>query len=293
MSFAVFTRRTVVATVAVAIALSPLVACKRKDETPPPMQPYPYPAAQPQPYGYPPPQQPYPYPPQPAPWAPPQPPQHSGPTLPPSFGFFCATDNDMQCLYGRCLGGRCGGCSDASQCKRGAACVPSPVGMTCWAGPGGGNAPPPAPPPIPPPAPPGPTPSFPPPAPPPPNASDPFARARQICVDRINGYRARLSRAPVARDPSGEPCADEQSRLDGRSNSAHGTFGRCSERAQNACPNYPGPLEESLVRCLDQMFAEGPGGGHYENIINAKYTRAFCGFEAMSGGRFWMIQDFR
>jgi len=97
----------------------------------------------------------------------------------------------------------------------------------------------------------------------------------------------------VARDPSGEPCADEQSRLDGRSNTAHGTFGRCQERAQNACPNYPGPLEESLVRCLDQMFAEGPGGGHYENIINAKYTRAFCGFEMMAGGRTWMIQDFK
>jgi len=198
------------------------------------------------------------------------------------------TDNDMQCAYGRCLGGRCGGCSDASQCKRGVACVPSPVGMTCWPG-AGGNAPPP-------PAPPAPTPSIPPPAPsspPAPNAGDPFGSARQICVDRINVYRARLSRAPVARDPSGEPCADEQSRLDGRSNTAHGTFGRCQERAQNACPNYPGPLEESLVRCLDQMFAEGPGGGHYENIINAKYTRAFCGFEMMAGGRTWMIQDFK
>ena len=222
----------------------------------------------------------------------PQAPQPTGPTLPPAFGFFCMTDNDMQCAYGRCLGGRCGRCSDASQCKRGAACVPSPVGMTCWPG-AGGNAPPPAPPPPPPPPPPGPTPSFPPPTPPAPNAGDPFGRARQICVDRINVYRARLSRAPVSRDPSGEPCADEQSRLDGRSNTAHGTFGRCQERAQNACPNYPGPLEESLVRCLDQMFAEGPDGGHYENMINTKYTRAFCGFEMMSGGRIWMLQNFK
>jgi hypothetical protein len=284
-------RRAVVALAVLGIVVA---SCKHKEDTPPPMQPYP--PQQPYPQQYPPqyPQQPppgYGYPPQPAPWAAPQPPQPAGPTLPPAFGFFCMTDNDMQCAYGRCLGGRCGGCTDASQCKRGAACVPSPVGMTCWPG-AGGNAPPPAPP-VPPPAPPGPTPSFPPPTPPAPNAGDPFGRARQICVDRINSYRARLSRAPVARDPSGEPCADEQSRLDGRSNTAHGTFGRCQERAQNACPNYPGPLEESLVRCLDQMFAEGPGGGHYENIINAKYTRAFCGFEMMSGGRIWMIQDFK
>ncbi len=283
MSFADFTRRTAVAMAATAASLSPLAACKHQEDQPPPMQAYPYP---PQAYGYPP-QQPYGYPPQPAPWAAPAPPQPTGPTLPPSFGFFCQTDNDMQCPYGRCVGGRCGGCADASQCKRGASCLPSPVGMTCWPGGGGGNAPP-----VPPPQ-PGPTPTFPPPNPPPPNTSDPFARARLICVDRINGYRARLSRAPVARDPSAEPCADEESRLDGRSNRAHGSFGHCSELAQNACPNYPGPLEESLVRCLDQMFGEGPGGGHYENIINAKYTRAFCGFEMLSGGRIWMIQDFR
>jgi len=279
-------RRAVVALAVLGIAVA---SCKHQDDTPQPPQP---PPMQPPPQQQPPyPQQPppgYGYPPQPAPWAPPQAPQPTGPTLPPAFGFFCMTDNDMQCAYGRCLGGRCGGCSDASQCKRGVACVPSPVGMTCWPG-AGGNAPPP-------PAPPAPTPSIPPPAPsspPAPNAGDPFGSARQICVDRINVYRARLSRAPVARDPSGEPCADEQSRLDGRSNTAHGTFGRCQERAQNACPNYPGPLEESLVRCLDQMFAEGPGGGHYENIINAKYTRAFCGFEMMAGGRTWMIQDFK
>ncbi len=226
------------------------------------MQPYPpYPAAAPATYGYPPPQA--------APWSPP-----SG--SPPSFGFFCQSDNDFQCPYGRCLGGRCGGCTDASQCKHGAACMPSPVGQTCWPGHKAGPSPPPVPA-----------------SPPPPSPGDSFGHARQMCVDRINVYRARLSRAPVARDPSGEPCADEESRLDGRSNSPHGSFGRCGERAQNACPNYPGPLEQSLVRCLDQMFAEGPGGGHYENMINARYTRAFCGFEVMSGDRIWMIQNFR
>lgn len=100
--------------------------------------------------------------------------------------------------------------------------------------------------------------------------------------------------APVARDPSGEGCADEESRLDARSNTAHGSFGRCSERAQNACPNYSGAtIEEILAKCLQQMFDEGPGGGHYDNMTNPKYTKAFCGFESVGGGRVWAIQNFR
>ncbi len=213
----------------------------------------------------------------------------------PAFGFFCQTDNDLQCAYGRCLGGRCGGCSDASQCKGGTQCAASPVGGTCWPV-ARNNVPPPQPPPQPPPPPPaqpGPTPTQPPPFPAPPS-SDPFANARQSCVDRINAYRARSRLPALARDGASEPCADEESRLDARSNRAHGSFGKCGERAQNACPNYPGAsVEDVLTKCLQQMFEEGPGGGHYDNMMNQKYTRAFCGFESMAGGRIWTVQNFR
>ena len=163
--------------------------------------------------------------------------------------------------------------------------------MSCWPG----HAPAPGPGPTPTPPPPfQPLPS-PPPAPGPgaPGRTDPFAQARQSCVDRINGYRARVRVAPVARDPSTEPCGDEESRLDARSNRAHGSFGKCGERAQNACPSYPGAsVEDILSKCLQQMFEEGPGGGHYDNMTSTKYTRASCGFEAMSGGRIWTVQNF-
>ena len=264
-----------------------VASCKRNDDPPPasPQYPQQYPT-----------QNGYPYPPQPAPWAPPQgqgpAPRNAPPPMTPAFGFFCATDFDIQCPYGRCLGGRCGGCADASQCKPGATCAPSPVGGTCWPG-NGNNVPPPAPAP---PVNPGPTPSQPPPFPvPPPGpvSQDPFAAARQSCVDRINQYRARVRVAPVSRDPSSEPCDDEESRLDARSNRPHGSFGKCGERAQNACPSYPGAsVEDVLTKCLQQMYDEGPGGGHYDNMTSTKYSRASCGFEALPGGRIWTVQNF-
>lgn len=278
----------------IAAAIVVLGSCKKQDDTPPPgYNPYGgyggypnnggyYPNSggyYPNNGGY------YPPAPQPAPASAP-PSAHGGP---PAMGFPCASDADLQCPYGRCVNGRCGGCADASWCKVGSGCAATPVGQTCW--PGYANNVPPAQPNVPPPA-----PNVPPAIPPsqPPMSNDAFAQARQSCVDRINAYRARVGAAPVARDPGSESCADAESRDDARSNRAHGTFGRCGERAQNACPNYPGrSTEEVLNKCLQQMFEEGPGGGHYDNMTNPKYTRAFCGFESMAGGRLWTVQNFR
>ena len=61
------------------------------------------------------------------------------PTAAPAGGIPCQTDNDPQCLFGRCVGGRCGACASVADCKAGASCVQTPFGMAC--GPGGGAAP--------------------------------------------------------------------------------------------------------------------------------------------------------
>jgi len=55
-------------------------------------------------------------------------------TAAPTGGFPCATDNDPQCVFGRCQGGRCGACVSAADCKAGASCVQTPLGMTCMPG---------------------------------------------------------------------------------------------------------------------------------------------------------------
>jgi len=288
MTLVRLTQRGVVVATFVGLGLGlALVSCKHQDPQPA-QAPYGY--AYPAPYGS------YPsQPPAPAPWAPA--PAYYGPgaqpAITPAFGFYCQSDGDLQCAYGHCINGHCGGCSDVSQCKRGAVCAASPVGGTCWPDTRPGPQPPqPQAPPNPGPTPTQPPPFVPPPSPPGPS-SDPFAAARQSCVDRINQYRARVRVGPIARDPGTEPCDDEESRLDSSANRAHGSFGKCGERAQNACPNYPGAsVEDVLNKCLQQMFDEGPGGGHFDNMTSTKYSRASCGFVPVGGGRIWTVQNF-
>lgn len=222
------------------------------------------------------------------------PPTATSPTwLSPSVGMVCASDADLQCPFSRCINGRCGGCSSASDCKPGAACVWTPLGPSCvLAGlPVPGPAPQPGQP-------------YPPqgqPYPPqgqtypPPPSFGPYAAARQICVDRTNEFRARVGMRPLARRTASEPCTDQQAQSDAQTRATHGAFGRCGELAQNECPGWGGTPEITATNCLQAMFNEGPGvgpaHGHYNNMTSGKYTSVACGFFVTSEGRTWMIQD--
>jgi hypothetical protein len=96
------------------------------------------------------------------------------------------------------------------------------------------------------------------------------------------------------RRPS-EACADAQARADSESGHAHGAFGACPDMAQNECPGWgalTGPAG-IVPGCLEAMWAEGPGGGHYDNMTRAGYTLVSCGFYVTPGGAVWSVQDFR
>jgi hypothetical protein len=116
---------------------------------------------------------------------------------------------------------------------------------------------------------------------------------QQQCVDIINNYRASVGRPPLARWVSAESCSDAEALSDGMSNTPHGAFGACDEFAQNECPGWPGPESELIVGCLDLMWDEGPGGGHYDNMENPQYTEVACGFATMGDGSIWAVQNFR
>ena len=117
--------------------------------------------------------------------------------------------------------------------------------------------------------------------------------AAQLCVDLINEYRASVGRPALARWTSAEACSDDEAMSDGQSNMAHGAFGSCEEMAQNECPNWPGPEDTLITGCLQLMWDEGPGGGHYDNMENPAYTEVACGFATMSDGKIWAVQNFR
>jgi Cysteine-rich secretory protein family len=268
------------------VALVMLSACKQEDETRPV-----YPAAPTQPVT--------PGVATPVPGGVPAPSPATAPAMPPAFGFFCATDNDAQCPFGRCVGGRCGGCSSLADCKPSTQCLPSFVGQVCL--PATAPAPTPVAVPTPPPPPASPPSPLPLPIPPPPSApapasSSPLESARQLCVQRTNEYRARVGVGPVVRRPDAEACGDAQARADGAARTAHGAFQQCRERAQNECPGWDGTPEDVVNRCMAMMFSEGPGSGpshgHYVNMTDTKYHGVSCGFATAPNGQLWVVQDF-
>jgi hypothetical protein len=128
-------------------------------------------------------------------------------------------------------------------------------------------------------------------------ASGQLEEYRVRCVDGINAYRATLGLPPLGRWTAAEGCADGESRSDTASGIAHGSFGACGERAQNACPGYPS-LESTVTTCLRQMWDEGPGEpfsehGHFLNMSSDSFREVACGFFAMPNGDVWAIQNFR
>jgi len=123
-----------------------------------------------------------------------------------------------------------------------------------------------------------------------------YGDARIRCVDRTNALRATKGLEPIPRLASAEPCVDGQAKSDSESGKAHGAFDACLDQvkwrgaAQNECPGY-GSVESTLGGCLDMMWAEGPGGGHYDNMVGNS-THTACGFYTTPAGKVWMIQDF-
>jgi hypothetical protein len=126
---------------------------------------------------------------------------------------------------------------------------------------------------------------------------DPYADARQTCVDRVNQLRSTKGKGPLARLPSAEDCVDGQAKKDSETGQAHGAFNDCVNEvqgwtgtAQNECPGW-GSVAATLGACIDDMWAEGPGGGHYDNMVSDSDFIA-CGFYTTPGGKVWMVQDF-
>jgi hypothetical protein len=116
--------------------------------------------------------------------------------------------------------------------------------------------------------------------------------AYQLCVDTINQYRATVSVPPLQRWSSAEACVDGEAQSDYEHDTPHYAFGTCGEWAQDECPGWSGPPEQLIVDCLAMMWAEGPGGGHYENM-KGDYTQVACGYYQTPDGSWWATQSFQ
>ena len=127
--------------------------------------------------------------------------------------------------------------------------------------------------------------------------ADPFATARQACVDKINALRATEGKPPYLRWTAAEECSDAEAKSDSISKKAHGAFGMCKESAQDECPGWPNDPNKIVTGCLQDMWNEGPGAfaehGHYLNMSSTKYKSVACGFFVTPDKKMWAVQNFK
>jgi hypothetical protein len=116
------------------------------------------------------------------------------------------------------------------------------------------------------------------------------------CVAAINDYRAQVGAAPLERWSEAEACTAGECRDDAMSKQPHGSFGACSELGQNECPGWLGWRGDpavALSKCLADMWAEGPGGGHHDNMRRTTWRKVACAAHVAANGEVTAIQNFR
>ena len=105
----------------------------------------------------------------------------------------------------------------------------------------------------------------------------------------LNNYRAQNQREPLVLDQKLSAFAQEATQEFVTTGTAHGRFARlagqltqygfCNAAAENQGWGYaPDDPEPTIRAILQGMMDEGPGGGHYENILNANHKRVGIGF---------------
>ena len=128
-----------------------------------------------------------------------------------------------------------------------------------------------------------------------------YASEREFCISETNRYRASVGKPALARDASLENFADAGAAEDDAKKSAHYHFIQNENGTAYAENEIPGWLGWTLSQNKDVhgvmqaglalMWAEGPGGGHYDNMTG-DYTKIGCGI-AVNGDQVTVVQDFK
>ena len=131
-----------------------------------------------------------------------------------------------------------------------------------------------------------------------PESSVSNAISLEFCVQETNRYRAMNGRTPVTRSKELEDFATAGARID-HTGAPHDHFrqagGSGIATAENECPRYSldqggGDMKTLVAVCLASFYSEGPGGGHYENLL-ADHGSVGCGI-FQSGTSVTIVQDF-
>jgi hypothetical protein len=121
-----------------------------------------------------------------------------------------------------------------------------------------------------------------------------------FCVQEINRLRGTVGASPLARTGPLEEFANEAARVDTQEGVPHTHFrrtngGNGTARAENTIPwwnmDRHGSVRSVIRAGLEQMWAQGPGGVHFENL-RGNYTEVGCGI-FVTNGEVTVSQDFR
>src|SRR5947208_16983106 len=107
----------------------------------------------------------------------------------------------------------------------------------------------------------------------------------------MNRLRASVGAAPLAHADDIEQFSTEAARVDGEAHVTHKHFrdtdgGNGISNAENEIPWWSladwGSVRSIVSRGLALEWAEGPGGGHYQNLFGP-YVSACCGVPVHNG----------
>ncbi len=116
-----------------------------------------------------------------------------------------------------------------------------------------------------------------------------------FCVTETNRYRATQGLSALTRSTALEAYTAAGARQDGLAHAAHQHFVTTSgggiALAENELPWWSATSVHAVIQQgLAGMWAEGPGGGHYENM-RGSYTKLGCGV-FVNGNEITVVQDF-
>jgi uncharacterized protein YkwD len=129
--------------------------------------------------------------------------------------------------------------------------------------------------------------------------SDTVAATAAFCVDEVNRYRATAGLAGLTRSNTIDEFSNDAAHIDGEAHQVHTYFrmtngGNGTARAENQIPWWKasqyGSVRAIVRQGLAQMWAEGPGGSHYENMKGG-FTEMGCGI-FISNDEVTVSQDF-
>ena len=121
----------------------------------------------------------------------------------------------------------------------------------------------------------------------------------EYCVAETNQYRASIGRPALIRSVALEAYAATAAPYDRAARAAHRYFRKTNGGgvafAENQIPGWPlpqfGSVREIIRSGLAMMWAEGRGGGHYDNLAGS-YTQVGCGV-FVHGNLVTVVQAFR